>query len=145
MELPILAGILKIIHWVGRDGMLTVVAWLMAFMQVRGAHQTARRRADTSFLPVGPNNSFSFQLVMIPLYPYLIAPLFNKFTALPEESPVFPKVKALSEKLGFPLGPSASIALSYLTLSMLTYASRRTCLGDGREQAVRSRDHAVGA
>ena len=123
--------------------MLTVVAWLMAFMQVRGL---ARVRCPTDG-PSSPwdHNSFSFQLVMIPLYPYLIAPLFNKFTALPEESPVFPKVKALSEKLGFPLGPSASIALSYLTLSMLTYASRRTCLGDGREQAVRSRDHAVGA
>ncbi|KAL8290522.1 hypothetical protein RQP46_002780 [Phenoliferia psychrophenolica] len=74
LEVPIIAGILKIIHWVGRDGMLTIVG------------------------------CFSFQLVMIPLYPYLIAPLFNKFTPLPEDSPVFPKVKALSDKLGFPLG-----------------------------------------
>ncbi|KAK4705483.1 STE24 endopeptidase, partial [Phenoliferia sp. Uapishka_3] len=79
LEIPILAGILKIIHLVGRDGMLTVVAYLMLFI-------------------------FSFQLVMIPLYPYLIAPLFNKFTPLEESSPVYPLVSALSTKLGFPLG-----------------------------------------
>lgn len=41
---------------------------------------------------------------MIPLYPYVIAPLFNTFTPLPEDSPVFPLVKSLSEKLDFPLG-----------------------------------------
>lgn len=36
---------------------------------------------------------------MIPAYPYLIAPLFNKFTPLPEDSPVFPRVKDLSAKV----------------------------------------------
>lgn len=41
---------------------------------------------------------------MIPLYPYVIAPLFNTFTPLPEDSSVFPLVKSLSEKLDFPLG-----------------------------------------
>lgn len=41
---------------------------------------------------------------MIPLYPYVIAPLFNKYTPLPEDSPVFPRVKALAERLDFPLG-----------------------------------------
>ncbi|KAM0746177.1 hypothetical protein T439DRAFT_329920 [Meredithblackwellia eburnea MCA 4105] len=79
LEPLVLAGIIKIIHWVGKDGVLTIVAWLMAFV-------------------------FSLQLVLIPLYPYVIAPLFNKFTPLPEDSPVFPQVKALATRLKFPLG-----------------------------------------
>lgn len=55
---------------------------------------------------------------MIPLYPYAIAPLFNTFNALPEDSPVFPKVKALSEKLGFPLGMSLVAPVVFETLTV---------------------------
>ncbi|SCV68881.1 BQ2448_1002 [Microbotryum intermedium] len=79
LELPLLAGIIWIIHWVGTDGVLRIVAWIMAFI-------------------------FSIQIVMIPLYPYVIAPLFNKYTPLDETHAVFPKVKALATRLNFPLG-----------------------------------------
>jgi STE24 endopeptidase len=41
---------------------------------------------------------------MIFVYPYVIMPLFNKFTPLPTDSPVYPRVKNLAEKLNFPLG-----------------------------------------
>lgn len=41
---------------------------------------------------------------MIFVYPYVIMPLFNKFTPLPTDSPVYPRVKDLAEKLSFPLG-----------------------------------------
>lgn len=41
---------------------------------------------------------------MIPLYPNVIAPLFNTFTPLPESSPVYPRVKSLAARLNFPLG-----------------------------------------
>lgn len=34
LELPVLAGILKIIHSVGKDGVFTIVKWLMLFMCV---------------------------------------------------------------------------------------------------------------
>lgn len=49
-------------------------------------------------------HSVGFQLVLIPLYPYVIAPLFNKFTPLDESSPVYPRIHALASRLGFPLG-----------------------------------------
>lgn len=41
---------------------------------------------------------------MIPLYPNVIAPMFNTFTPLPETSPVYPRIKSLAAKLNFPLG-----------------------------------------
>ena len=45
----------------------------------------------------------AFQLVMIVIYPKVIAPLFNKFTPL-EESPLKVKIMALAEQLGFKTG-----------------------------------------
>ena len=39
---------------------------------------------------------------MVPLGPYVIMPLFNKFTLLATDSPVYPKVRALAERVGFP-------------------------------------------
>lgn len=48
--------------------------------------------------------SFCIQIAMIFVYPYVIMPLFNKFTPLPTDSPVYPHVKSLAEKLNFPLG-----------------------------------------
>ena len=79
LELPLLAGILKIIASIGPSGVLRIVSYIMGFL-------------------------LAFQLVMIPLYPYVIAPLFNTFTPLPADSPVYPKVRALAERLEFPLG-----------------------------------------
>ncbi|KAI5476846.1 hypothetical protein MNV49_007142 [Pseudohyphozyma bogoriensis] len=79
LELPIIAGVLAIIRWAGQDAIFQIVQYLMLFI-------------------------FTIQIIMIPLYPYLIAPLFNKFTPLPEDSPIFPKVKELAERLDFPLG-----------------------------------------
>lgn len=32
LEIPIIAGVLWIIEWVGAAGMLRIVAWIMAFM-----------------------------------------------------------------------------------------------------------------
>lgn len=49
-------------------------------------------------------HSFCVQLIMVPLYPAVISPLFNKFTLLPKESPVYPRIEALAKKLNFPLG-----------------------------------------
>ncbi|KAM0793014.1 hypothetical protein ACM66B_000506 [Microbotryomycetes sp. NB124-2] len=79
IELPFLAVILKLIERIGGSGILKLVAWLLAVI-------------------------FAFQIVMIPTYPYLIAPLFNKFTPLATDSPLYPKAKALADRLGFPLG-----------------------------------------
>lgn len=44
------------------------------------------------------------QVAMIFVYPYVIAPLFNTFTPLAKDSPVFPRVEALAKRLDFPLG-----------------------------------------
>ncbi|GAA5890889.1 hypothetical protein JCM6882_008846 [Rhodosporidiobolus microsporus] len=79
LEVPIVGGLVKIIHWAGQDAILRVVAWTIAFI-------------------------FCIQLIMVPLYPAVIQPMFNTFTLLPEDSPVYPRVKALAEKLNFPLG-----------------------------------------
>ncbi|KAK4054718.1 zinc metalloprotease [Microbotryomycetes sp. JL201] len=79
IELPFLAAILKLIERIGGSGILRLVAWLLAVI-------------------------FAFQIIMIPTYPYLIAPLFNKFTPLATDSPVYPKAKALADRLEFPLG-----------------------------------------
>lgn len=32
LELPVMAGVVRIIEWVGKDGMISVVAWIMGFM-----------------------------------------------------------------------------------------------------------------
>jgi len=45
----------------------------------------------------------AFQLVMIVIYPKVIAPLFNKFTPL-DESPLKEKIMSLAEQLGFKTG-----------------------------------------
>lgn len=47
------------------------------------------------------------QIVAVPAYPYLIAPLFNKFTALStlkEHSRLQQLIESLARRLGFPLG-----------------------------------------
>ena len=49
----------------------------------------------------------AIQLIAVPAYPYLIAPLFNKFTALSdlkEHAPVQKLIEALAKRLSFPLG-----------------------------------------
>ncbi|BGP53051.1 hypothetical protein JCM8202_004135 [Rhodotorula sphaerocarpa] len=79
IEVPLIAGLIKIIHWAGQDAILRMVAWLIVFI-------------------------FCIQIAMIFVYPYVIMPLFNKFTPLPTDSPVYPHVKSLAEKLNFPLG-----------------------------------------
>ncbi|KAK4058232.1 zinc metalloprotease [Microbotryomycetes sp. JL221] len=80
IEVPLVAAILAIIDRVGgQGGIIKLVTWLLLLI-------------------------FAFQLVMIPLYPFVIAPLFNKFSPLPQDSPFYPKVKDLSSKLDFPLG-----------------------------------------
>ncbi|GAA5853427.1 hypothetical protein JCM8547_002452 [Rhodosporidiobolus lusitaniae] len=79
LELPILAGLIRIIHWAGQDAILRIVTWAIIFI-------------------------FCIQLIMVPLFPAVIQPLFNKFTLLPEDSPVYPRVQALAKKLNFPLG-----------------------------------------
>jgi hypothetical protein len=60
---------------------------------------------------------------MIPLYPNVIAPLFNKFTALSPDSPVYPRIKSLATKLNFPLGQSFLFLLDLL----MTLTKRRHC------------------
>jgi len=40
---------------------------------------------------------------MIVGYPFVIAPLFNKFTPLAQDSPFFPRIKAVAQRVGFPL------------------------------------------
>ncbi|GAA6010343.1 hypothetical protein JCM10207_005183 [Rhodosporidiobolus poonsookiae] len=79
LEVPLIGGLIKIIHWAGQDAILRIVAWTILFI-------------------------FCIQLIMVPLYPAVIQPLFNTFTPLPDDSPVRPRVKALAEKLNFPLG-----------------------------------------
>lgn len=78
LEVPLVGGILKIIHWAGQDAILRIVSWTIAFI-------------------------FVVQLAMIFVYPYFIAPLFNKFTPLIKDSPVYPRVEALAKRLNFPL------------------------------------------
>ncbi|GAA6000400.1 zinc metalloprotease [Rhodotorula paludigena] len=78
LEVPLVSGILKIIHWAGQDAILRIVSWTIAFI-------------------------FVVQLAMIFVYPYFIAPLFNKFTPLAKDSPVYPRVEALAKRLNFPL------------------------------------------
>lgn len=101
LQTPILAGMLWIIQWVGADGMLTVVSWMLLFMLV--SHSSLRNPYRTPYFS-NPIRSFAFQLLLIPIYPYLIAPLFNTYTPLPADSPVFPLVEELATKLDFPLG-----------------------------------------
>lgn len=74
-----MAGIVKIIQWAGQDAVLRIVSWTIGFV-------------------------LFVQLAMVLIYPSLIAPLFNKFTPLAEDSPVFPRIKALAQRLDFPLG-----------------------------------------
>ncbi|GAA5969436.1 hypothetical protein JCM21900_006499 [Sporobolomyces salmonicolor] len=79
LEVPLIAGLLSIIEWAGQDAILRIVAYAIGFI-------------------------FLVQLIMIPLFPYVIAPMFNKFTPLPEDSPALARVKGLAERLHFPLG-----------------------------------------
>ncbi|TNY21705.1 putative CAAX prenyl protease [Rhodotorula diobovata] len=79
LEVPLVAGIVKIIQWAGQDAVLRIVSWTIGFV-------------------------LFVQLAMVLIYPSLIAPLFNKFTPLAEDSPVFPRIKALAQRLDFPLG-----------------------------------------
>ncbi|GAA5971152.1 hypothetical protein JCM11641_004164 [Rhodosporidiobolus odoratus] len=79
LELPLLAGLVKIIHYAGQDAILQIVTWTIVFIAC-------------------------VQVLMVFIFPAVIQPMFNTFTLLPEDSPVFPRVKALAEKLNFPLG-----------------------------------------
>ncbi|BGP36946.1 zinc metalloprotease [Rhodotorula kratochvilovae] len=79
LEVPLIAGIVKIVHYAGQDAILRIVSWTIAFI-------------------------FVIQIAMVVVYPYLIAPMFNKFTPLAEDSPVYPHVKSLAQRLNFPLG-----------------------------------------
>lgn len=78
LEVPIIAGVLNIIEYVGPSGIITLIIGLMTFI-------------------------LTFQLIMIPLYPLIILPLFNTLTPLKSDNPVYPKVKALATRLNFPL------------------------------------------
>ncbi|BGO93116.1 hypothetical protein NBRC10512_003301 [Rhodotorula toruloides] len=75
---PLVAGIIKIIHWAGQDAILRIVAWAIVFI-------------------------FVFQIFMLVVYPYAIMPLFNKFTPLPTDSPFCAPIKELADKLSFSL------------------------------------------
>ncbi|GAA5890146.1 hypothetical protein JCM8208_002715 [Rhodotorula glutinis] len=78
LEVPLLAGVVKIIHWAGQDAVLRIVSWTIGFV-------------------------FLVQLAMIVVYPFVIAPLFNKFTPLAADSPFYPRIKAVAQRVGFPL------------------------------------------
>lgn len=79
--LPLIACLLKIISYAGPS----FVSYTMVFVII-------------------------LQLVMVPVYPALIAPLFNKFTPIkdfkdkPNYVEVAERVEALAKQLGFPLG-----------------------------------------
>lgn len=77
LEIPLSTALVALIHWVGNDAILRLLAYILSF-------------------------AFALVLLMVPLGPYVIMPLFNTFTLLPTTSPVYPKVKALAEKVGFP-------------------------------------------
>ncbi|GAA6032445.1 hypothetical protein JCM8097_008178 [Rhodosporidiobolus ruineniae] len=102
LEVPLIAGLIKCIHYAGQDAILRIVTYTIAFMWVALSMLPLFVVMLTS--PTSLSHSFCVQLVMVPAYPALIQPLFNTFTLLPEDSPVFPRVKALAEKLKFPLG-----------------------------------------
>ncbi|BGP43307.1 zinc metalloprotease [Rhodotorula kratochvilovae] len=78
-EIPLTAGIVKIVNTVEEDAILRIVSWTIVFI-------------------------FIIQIAMLAAHPYLITPLFNKFTLLAEDSPVYPYVKSLAHRLDFPLG-----------------------------------------
>lgn len=81
LGLPLIAALLKIIQWSGP----AFVSYAMAMV-------------------------IGLQLILIPAYPYLIAPIFNKFRALKEftDKPNYVEVgrrtEALAKRLNFPLG-----------------------------------------
>lgn len=81
LGLPLIAALLKLIEWAGPS----FVTYTMVFI-------------------------LGIQIVMIPVYPYLIAPIFNKYKNLSEFKDkenymeVQKRVEALSGRLEFPLG-----------------------------------------
>ncbi|GAA5836035.1 hypothetical protein JCM3766R1_005137 [Sporobolomyces carnicolor] len=77
LEIPLSTALVALIRWVGNDAILRLLAWVLGFSTV-------------------------LVVVMVPLGPYVIMPLFNKFTLLATDSPVYPKVRALAERVGFP-------------------------------------------
>ncbi|GAA5922160.1 zinc metalloprotease [Sporobolomyces koalae] len=77
LEIPLSTALVALINWVGTSAILTLLAYVLSF-------------------------SFLLVILMVPLGPYVIMPLFNKFTLLETSSPVYPKVKALAERVGFP-------------------------------------------
>ncbi|GAA5875737.1 hypothetical protein JCM16303_003976 [Sporobolomyces ruberrimus] len=77
LEIPLSVALVALIHWVGNSAILVLLTYILSF-------------------------SFALVIILVPLGPYVIMPLFNKFTLLEESSPVYPKVKALAERVGFP-------------------------------------------
>lgn len=45
----------------------------------------------------------AFQLILLTVYPTIIAPIFNKYEPLPEESELKPRIDALASRVKFPL------------------------------------------
>ncbi|GAA6061913.1 hypothetical protein JCM10212_000538 [Sporobolomyces blumeae] len=77
LEVPGICGLVALIHWVGNDAILRLVAYVLAF-------------------------STALVLTLVPLGPYVIMPLFNTFTLLDKDHAVYPKVSALAARVGFP-------------------------------------------
>ncbi|GAA5820038.1 hypothetical protein JCM11491_003612, partial [Sporobolomyces phaffii] len=77
LEIPLTVALIALIHWVGHSAVLRLVAYVLGF----------------STLVV---------VLMVPLGPYVIMPLFNTFTPLATDHPVYPKVEALAKRVGFP-------------------------------------------
>ncbi|GAA5896202.1 zinc metalloprotease [Sporobolomyces salmoneus] len=77
LEIPLSVGLVALIHWVGTSALLRLLAWVLGF-------------------------STLLVVLMVPLGPYVIMPLFNKFTPLEKDHPVYPKVRDLAQRVGFP-------------------------------------------
>ncbi|GAA5961908.1 hypothetical protein JCM3765_006432 [Sporobolomyces pararoseus] len=78
LEIPLSTALVALIHWVGNDAILRLLAWVLGF-------------------------SFALVLIMVPLGPLVIMPLFNTFTPLSEDSPVYEKGTTLAKRVGFPV------------------------------------------
>merc|ERR1712127_346134 len=79
----------------------TAVGWLMQGLITWPIIWAINKTGDY-FVPVTWGISFSLIMVMMTIYPAFIAPLFDKYTPLPE-GPLQEKLYALAEKVNFPL------------------------------------------
>lgn len=85
---PLVAAVVWIVHWGGQYFYIYVWAFVSVFIFVR-------------ILFLKFFELISFQLMMF-IYPEFIAPLFDKYTPLPE-SELKTKIEALANKVEFPL------------------------------------------